>query len=185
MVMVVVMCVVVVVSQQPQEEQAGPPLYPPSQLKVPTYVANQKYEAPQKIPGEYRAGATVGTNKMGLTYGDLQPYSKCKIKYPGNWRKVKGHMVYSDAGWTDGQQWSVKYPKWVPTGEQKMVTYFNFLSDYSGPKDPEGWKMLLALYKRDKNIPNIQEMLEVGAELPPWFRSGPLAFTDLISKVCR
>jgi len=66
---------------------------------VPTYVANQKYEAPQKMPGEYRSGATVGTNKMGLTYGDLQPYSKCKIKYPGNWKKVKGHMVYSDKTW--------------------------------------------------------------------------------------
>ena len=188
--MIFVAGLVFVLSQQePPETNPYPPVkfdmsvkHPIADLKVPNF--NPQYEPPQKMPGEYREGAPVGTNKKGLVYGDLRPYSKCKIKYRGNWRKMKGQMVYSDMGWTDGQQWSVRYPKWVPTGEQKMVTYFNFLSDYSGPKDPEGWKQLLALYKREKNKPDIEEMLEVGAELPPWFRSGPLAFTDVISKVC-
>lgn len=180
-------CVVVVVlglllvaaSSPPKEAQPTPEQL---QLPVPPGFDPQP-DPPQAIPGQYKQGAVVGTNKMGLTYGDLRPYSKCRIQYRGEWRHMKGQRV-GDQGYSDGQNWSVKFPKPHPTtGEEKMVAYNNFLSDYSGPKDPTFGQTVQLVKSTSRGT--VAEMLEKGAELPPWYRSGPLAMMDLIAQYCK
>lgn len=149
--------------------------------------SSQGSSGPAGMPGAYASGAIVGTNKKNLRYGDLKPYAPClaRVKYRGKWDHQKGQRV-GDNGFSDGQIWHVRFPKPNPTtGKAAMVDGSFYLSDFAGPADPTFAKETVLLYHSLPQRNKVEELLAKGVELPPWIRSGPLAFTDLIAKYCK
>lgn len=127
----------------------------------------------QEIRQVPKTGEIVGTNKAGLRYGDLGPYSKCKIVHRGKWVQNSGD------GFGVGQSF------YHNTGP---VTFDEFLADDQGPQNPD-WANFMTLYHNPRTSEwrrkNHESALRQGVELPPWSRSPPLGFMDLIRQYCK
>ena len=146
--------------------------------KDPVPLDARQPETRQRITQIPKQGDVIGTNKAGLKFGDLKPYSKCKIKHRGTWVHDPPFDNSGNWGWSQVYY----YPGGIPT---KWVE--DSIDDTVGPTNTRIWDQWLQLWHRKEPMTRelVERALIDGVELPPWRRSPPLGFIDLIAKHCK